>query len=99
MKGAKTMKIGDIGWKLWASFGGSLRVIIDIVYDDDAKVYVATSKHVDGLVFEAETIDELNAEIQEFALEVLNANYPVRSVNIVPSLRLPEMALGTAQAA
>jgi hypothetical protein len=38
---------------------------IDVMFDDDARVFIATSKDVKGLVVEADTIEQLMAEVNE----------------------------------
>ncbi len=38
---------------------------IDVMYDDEAHVFVATSKDVSGLVVESETIEQLMTETNE----------------------------------
>ncbi len=40
-------------------------VIINVMYDDEAQVFVATSKDVSGLVVESETIEQLMTETNE----------------------------------
>jgi hypothetical protein len=38
---------------------------INVVYDDEAQVFVATSKDLSGLVVESETIEQLMTETNE----------------------------------
>jgi hypothetical protein len=51
--------------KLFQHLGFTLIVRIDVIFDDEAKVYVATSKDIAGLVLEAETFNDLTLEVQE----------------------------------
>lgn len=51
--------------RLFARLGFTLTVNIDVIYDPEAGVYVATSKDITGLVLEAESFFELTAEVQE----------------------------------
>jgi len=46
-------------WKLLAKAGISLVVKIEVVYDKEAGVYVATSPNLRGLVAEAKSKEEL----------------------------------------
>ncbi|MFZ2449464.1 MAG: DUF1902 domain-containing protein [Methylovulum miyakonense] len=43
----------------FAGIGLSLLIKVEIIHDDQANVYVATSPDLKGLVVEAETLDEL----------------------------------------
>lgn len=45
--------------------GFTLIVRIDVIFDAEANVYVATSKDISGLVLEAETFKVLESEVQE----------------------------------
>ena len=51
-------------WSLLARFGRRLTVNLDVLHDEEAGVYVATSKNLRGLVCEAPTMDELKAETE-----------------------------------
>lgn len=44
---------------------------INIVFDDDARVFIATSKDVKGLVVEADTIEQLMVESNELITMLL----------------------------
>jgi hypothetical protein len=50
-------------WSLLARFGRRLVVKMDVLHDEDAGVYVATSKNMRGLVCEADTMEELKVEV------------------------------------
>ncbi|MCL2308110.1 MAG: DUF1902 domain-containing protein [Proteobacteria bacterium] len=44
--------------------GVPLLVRVDVAFDEDAKVYYATSPNLRGLAVEAETLDELKKEVE-----------------------------------
>lgn len=54
---------------------------IDVIFDDEAKVYVATSKDISGLVLESETFNGLELEVKEAIVNLtqLNQKNPVRT--------------------
>jgi hypothetical protein len=67
-----------LGWyfaTLLAKIGVPLLIKVDIMHDDEANVYVATSSDVQGLVIEAETLDELEREVLWAVPELLELNY------------------------
>jgi len=52
----------QVGWPLWkllARLGVSVIVKIDVMRDDEANVYIATSPNLRGLVAEANSKEEL----------------------------------------
>jgi len=49
----------------FASLGFSLLIKVEIIHDDEANVYVATSPDLKGLVVEAENLDELEKEVRD----------------------------------
>jgi len=48
-----------------AHWGLPVRIRIDVMRDDEADVFVGTSRDVKGLVVEAQTLDELLQEARE----------------------------------
>ncbi|GDX85918.1 hypothetical protein LBMAG43_19600 [Methylococcaceae bacterium] len=66
---------------LFQRFGFNLVVRIDVIFDDEAKVYVATSKDISGLVLESETFNGLELEVKEAIVNLtqLNQKNPVRT--------------------
>ena len=57
-----------LGWifaNLLAKLGIPLLIKVEIIHDDEANVYIATSSDLIGLVVEAETLDELQKEVLE----------------------------------
>jgi predicted RNase H-like HicB family nuclease len=66
-----------LGWyfaTLFAKLGIPLLIKVEIIHDDEANVYVATSSDLKGLVIEAETLDELEKEVLELVPELLALN-------------------------
>jgi predicted RNase H-like HicB family nuclease len=49
-------------------------ILIKAIWDDEAGVWVATSEDVPGLVVEAKTTDELEAELKIVVPELLKLN-------------------------
>ena len=58
-------RVGFPGWKIAARVGFSLLVKIDVVRDDDAGVFVATSLDLPGLVVEAADLERLFPEVYD----------------------------------
>lgn len=57
-----------LGWHLSGiaqKLGVPTGARIDVMFDDDARVFIATSKDVNGLVVEADTIEQLMTETSE----------------------------------
>ena len=65
-------KIGYPLWRLAARLGIPLRLRVDVAYDAQAKVFVATSADLRGLVCEAQTIDELVKQVNFASAALLN---------------------------
>ncbi len=59
-----------------AKLGVPLAINVTVIYDDEAKVYIATSADLKGLVVEAETLDDLAKEVAELVPELLALNKP-----------------------
>jgi len=67
-----------LGWyfaTLLAKMGMPLLIKVEIIHDDEANVYVATSSDLKGLVVEAQTLDELEKEVFELVPELLALNH------------------------
>lgn len=62
--------------RFFASLGFSLSIKINVVFDEEANVYVATSNDLKGLVVEAETLDELKQEVALLIPEMISLNMP-----------------------
>jgi hypothetical protein len=66
-----------LGWYFatwFAKLGIPLLIKIEIIHDDEADVYIATSSDLKGLVVEAETLDELEKEVFDLVPELLALN-------------------------
>lgn len=55
-----------------AHVGVPLRVVVNIVHDQEAGVFVATSPNLRGLVAEAPTLEGLIEEVKASAIEILD---------------------------
>lgn len=73
-------RVGFPGWKIAAHLGVPLKVVVEVMYDSEAKVFVASSDDFNpqsGIVAEAGTWDELvnevNIQIEE-AMEFIFNN-------------------------
>ena len=51
--------------------GLPVAIWIDVLHDDEAGVYIATSKNVRGLVVEAETLDQIKVEVEGVLMDML----------------------------
>lgn len=51
-----------------------LVILIKAIWDDDAKVWVATSENLPGLVTEADTIEQLNEKLSVMIPELLDGD-------------------------
>ena len=58
-------RVGFPGWKIASRFGVPLLVKIEVTHDKTAKVFVAISRDLAGLVVEAKTIDLLFPEVYD----------------------------------
>lgn len=58
-------------WSLLARFGRRLTIRMDVLYDDEVDVYVATSKDMRGLICEADTMEELKAEVERVVRDLV----------------------------
>ncbi|MBI3231024.1 MAG: DUF1902 domain-containing protein [Burkholderiales bacterium] len=83
-------KIGYPFWRFAARLGIQLRLRVDVTFDAEAKVFVATSGDLRGLVCGADTMDELVKQVN-FAITDLLELELQSSPNQAPitDLRLP----------
>ncbi|MBL6986062.1 MAG: DUF1902 domain-containing protein [Methylobacter sp.] len=78
-----------LGWPcatLFAKMGIPLLIKVEIIHDNEADVYVATSPDLKGLVVEAETLDELEKEVWSLVPELLSLDKPRLRVKAVTHL-------------
>lgn len=58
-------RVGWIGWKTLARVGVPLVVTLEIARDDEAGVFVCTSRDLAGLVVESATIEALHKDVND----------------------------------
>ncbi len=78
-----------LGWPcaaFFAEMGIPLLIKVEIIRDNEANVYVATSPDLKGLVVEAETLDELEKEVWNLVPELLILDKPNFRVKTVTHL-------------
>jgi predicted RNase H-like HicB family nuclease len=63
-----------LSWFL-ARIGITITITINFIYDDEEKVFVATSRDLRGLVLEAENFNTLIKEIEEAIPNLLSLGY------------------------
>ncbi len=80
-------RVGNLGWRVAARIGIPLKVRIDVIFDDEAKVFVATSEDLKGLVVEAATVEELWAEIKQCACDLLIEECQAKTASAVRALQ------------
>lgn len=66
----KVYTLGYPFWMVFASWGYTLRVRVDVIRDDEVPLFVATSKGLRGLVCEAETLETLREDVA-IAVDIL----------------------------
>ncbi len=59
---------------VFSRLGFTLVVRIDVLFDEEANVYIATSTDMKGLVLEAETFHDLTCEVQEAIVNLRQLN-------------------------
>lgn len=74
-------RIGLPFWKHAARFGVPLNIRVNVMHDDEAGVFVATSDDLRGLVCEASTMDELVVELNSAINDLLSLQL---SVEVTP---------------
>lgn len=84
-------RVGLPGWRLAAKAGADLYLRVDVLRDDEAGVFVATSPDLAGLVAEAETMDSLVRNVFAAASDLLDWNLRAAAHPRI-DLRLPDGA-------
>jgi hypothetical protein len=64
-------RVGLPGWKIAARAGFGVKLRVDVIHDEEANVFIATSPDLRGLVAEAETLDELVSNIKAGARDLM----------------------------
>ena len=85
-----------LGWPFAAFFsemGMPLLIKVEIIHDDEADVYVATSSDLKGLVVEAETLDELEKEVLDLAPQLLAFDNPKLRVKTATHLSFTQLPI------
>jgi len=81
-----------IGYPFWRTLGAAgvpLQLRVDILHDEEANVFVATSTDLRGLVCEASTLDDLVKEVKSSVDELIDLQLHHRRVQRpVTDLRL-----------
>ena len=85
-------RVGQPGWKVAAKLGVPLQVEVKILWDPEAKVFVATSEDFlpkFGMVAEAETWDGLKKELTGVLADAEETLFGKshNGLSIVPALR------------
>jgi hypothetical protein len=79
-------------YPLWAwrvRWGFRLKVVMEVLYDEDVNVYVATSKNIRGLVVEAASLDELKDETGRVVRDFMALAAPGKTLSL-PIVIWPE---------
>lgn len=76
-------RVGFPGWKLAARLGVPLMFRVDVHHDSDARVFIATSEDLRGLVVEAATKDELISSVYD-CVDMLMVEQLKRSAKAKP---------------
>lgn len=82
-------RIGNPFWKTLARHGVPLKLRVNVLKDEEAGVFIATSDDLRGLAAEAATMDELVAEVRSVIDDLLIEHLHAKPVNPpVADLRL-----------
>lgn len=66
-------RLGNPCWRLFERLGASIYCRIDVHFDPEANVYIATSPDVKGLVVEAKSKEEMFREVPQCIEMLLEA--------------------------
>lgn len=69
----RSYKAGWPFWRFMAKAGIPIRVTVEVIFDKEAKVFVAHNSNLRGLVAEAETLDELFRNLDAAAFDLLES--------------------------
>ena len=85
-----TYRVGWPFWKWFAGHGAISTMRVGVKYDPEAKVFYVAWSDLPGLCTEADTLEELRANIQDCA-ELLLAEYLPRPSQVRASMHVPVM--------
>jgi predicted RNase H-like HicB family nuclease len=82
-------RVGFPFWKTLARSGVTLKLVVHVMHDQEAGVFVATSDDLRGLVAEAATIEALVAEVKNVMDDLLTEEFHTTHVHRpIPDMRL-----------
>lgn len=81
-------RVGLPLWKLAARVGFPIYVRVEVLWDEVAQVYVATSPDVTGLVVEAKDFNILDQEISDGLNMLLDGDLPKPKHNLEPVYKM-----------
>jgi hypothetical protein len=81
-------RIGFPFWKQLARMGAPLTIRVNVLRDDEAGVFVATSNDLRGLICEAATMDQLVLEVDSSIQELLTFHIDGSAQKPVTDLRM-----------
>jgi Domain of unknown function (DUF1902) len=82
------LPLGFPGWKLWARAGLPVSIAIEVIRDSEAGVYVAVGQNIQGLVVEAESLDQIKVEVELLLSDILRDNHSALPVSTPHQARL-----------
>ncbi len=65
-------RVGLPFWKVIANLGFPISIRIDVMHDPEVDVFIAGSPDLQGLIAEANTLDDLKVEVQYCIDELLS---------------------------
>ena len=91
---------GESDFQSGVNMKKSKPLIVNAKWDDEAKVWVATSDDISGLVTEADSLDAMVKKLQVIIPELLDANgYPDGEDRVLFQLNSEQIAIAYRQAA
>lgn len=80
-------RVGLPFWKTFAKIFGSATFRVEVAYDRDARVFIATSPDLKGFVVEAATADELLREANDVVAMLMDEHLNGEKMKIEPVYR------------
>lgn len=85
-------RVGLPFWKFFVKHGAVAKIYVEIIYDKEAKVFVAHNSNLRGLVTEAPTLEELVKNVHEvigiLMEEALKSKMPSEPATLLDSSRI-----------